>query len=878
MHAKFLGASIAAVALAAAPACAFASAAKPAAAAEFRELLPTDVAPIAYSIAVEPDFAAKTFKGEAKLSFAVSKKTNRVVVNALELDIASATLDGKTPAKIEYDERMQRVAFVFDKPLAKGAHSIDVAYSGKLNDAAVGLFISRYPTEDGEKVAMASQMEPGDARRVAPMWDEPARKAVWETAIIAPEGMLAVGNGKVVSVDPAPGGKQRFTFEKTPSMSSYLLFFGAGEFDRITDTAEGVELGIVARKGVAENGRYALDESKRMVAYYNDYFGVDYPMPKLDQIAVPGAGGFGAMENWGAILYFEPYLILDPATATSSDKQNVFGIVAHEIAHQWFGNIVTMAWWDDLWLNEGYASWMATKIEDDLHPQWNPWLKSAFSREGAMSQDAVISTHPIVTPVKNAQEATLSFDAITYLKGEAVIRMIEAFVGEDDFREGVRAYMKKHAYGNARTEDLWAALEAASDAPVIGIAKDFTTQGGVPMLAVDEIACQNGKSVVTLRQSRFGADEASRAEARNWRVPATAVVAGSKEVVRATISGSQKQTMTLNGCGPVKLNAGESGYYRTLYADAAFAPLLGAYEGMDAADQIGLLNDAYALAATGYAKFPRFLDLAARTPASADPLIIESIAGKFAALNRYYDGLPGQEKFQAFARSWTTQAFASVGWDAKPGESDNYKSMRTTLIAALSELGDTGVIAEARKRYAAYERNPASLGPDLVKTVVAIVAANADQATFDRMLAKARAAKSPVEQRLYYQSLSAVKDKSVATKAIDAFLAPETNPQLAPRLFRALSGQHPKLVWDYYRANNARIDAMLDPLETLEFGPSIAAQSSDESTIGELEAFAKEKLPEGAATGVARASDRIKVRAATRSRLGDIDAWLSSRS
>jgi aminopeptidase N len=737
--------------------------------------------------------------------------------------------------------------------------------------------VSRYPTEEGEKLAMASQFEPGDARRAAPMWDEPALKAVWRTSIVAPEGMLAIGNGPV-TVEKLDSGKVKHVFAPTPAMSSYLLFFGLGEFDRIADTAEGVELGIVTRKGAVESGRYALNESKTMMAYYNDYFGVDYPMPKLDQIAVPGAGGFGAMENWGAILYFEPVLLLDPATATPNDRANVFGTVAHEIAHQWFGNIVTMNWWDDLWLNEGYASWMATKIEDDLHPDWKPWLKSAFSREGAMQQDGVISTHPIVTPVKNAQEATLSFDAITYLKGEAVIRMIEAFVGEEDFRDGVRAYMKKHAYGNAKTEDLWAALEAASEAPVVGIARDFTTQGGVPMIVVDGVACKDGKSVVTLSQSRFGADEASRNEARTWRVPTTAIVAGSTDVVRATISGAAKQTMTLNGCGAVKLNAGESGYYRTLYADSAFAPLLSVYEQMDAGDQIGLLNDSYALAATGYSKFPRFLELAQRTPANADPLIIDSIAGKFAALSNYYDGLPGKAKFDAFARGWVSQAFASVGWDARDGESENYKSMRTALIGTLYELGDPKILAEARKRYAAWERDPKSLSPDLLKTVVAIVASSADQKTFDKMLARARTSKSPVEQRIFYQALANVKDKAVAAKAIEAFLAPETNPQLAPRLFRGLSGRHPKMIWDYYRANNERIDAMIDPLEVLEFGPSIASQSSDPATIGELEAFAKEKLPEGSAQGVARATDRIKVRAATKARLGDIDAWLSAGS
>lgn len=842
--------------------------------------LPGDAAPTSYDILIVPDIGAQTFLGKATLNFDVKKKTKRIVVNSLNLAIESATLDGSTPARIVIDEKRQEAAFEFPKPLKTGAHKIDVRYSGKINDQAAGLFVSKFPTASGEASMLATQFEPGDARRLAPIWDEPEFKAVFNLSAILPEGMEAVSNSPIEAQSVAGEGKVRIDFAPSPKMSSYLQFFGAGDFDTIGLDAHGVRMNIVSRAGEAEKGRYALKATEEVVGYYNDYFGTPYPLPKLDEIALPGAGGFGAMENWGAILYFEPVLLFDPETGTPADKQRIYGVVAHEVAHQWFGDLVTMKWWDDLWLNEGFASWMATKVTDKFNPEWKPWLQSSFGREFAMSEDSLSSTHPIVQTVHNVEEATLAFDAITYQKGEAVIRMIEAFIGEESFRDGVRAYMKKHAYGNTVTGDLWRELEAASDLPVTEIARDFTLQPGVPLIIVDDISCDaGGRSQVTLRQSRFGADDPSKTNLLNWRVPVTATIAGGGAVSHAAISGPDAQKMTVEGCGAVKVNAEETGYFRTLYADKPFSELADAFDRLGAADQLGLINDAYALGASGDASLTRFATLVEKTTPTAEPIALAVVASDLSRLNRYFEGGPDEAAYTRFARAKIAPMLADLGWTPKAGEADNVTNLRNQIIGSLVTFDDATAIAEVRKRYAAYQKTPASLHPAMVRTIVGNVARKADRKTFDDMLAKAHNAKNPVEQRLYYFALTGVEDEALARIAIAEFLSEKTPAQFRARLFAALAGEHPRMIWDYYRKNFEAIDANLDALERIEYGPRIASASLDEGAADELAAFAAEHLPESAKSAVDGAVSRIRFAARIkRDRIPELAAWLKARS
>jgi aminopeptidase N len=337
------------------------------------------------------------------------------------------------------------------------------------------------------------------------MWDQPDRRAVFALTVTAPAGQSAYSNMPAAQTTQLADGRTRVRFQDTPSMASYLLFFAIGDLERIHMDVDGIDVGIVARRGLAEQGRYALEATRDVLRYYTDYFGIRYPLPKLDFIATPGAGSFGAMEHWGAILAFDQYVLLNE-NSSEHDRRDVFDTVAHEVAHQWFGNLVTMRWWDDLWLNEGFAQWMSAKAMDHFHSDWQPWLAQLSNGAAlAMSIDARTGTHPVVQEIDTLEEANLAFDDITYNKGLAVIRMIEAYVGPDDFRDGVRAYLNAHLYSNTVSNDLWSAVQTASGEPVLDIAHSFTTQVGYPVLTTNfaPASSHNPDSRILVQQRRF---------------------------------------------------------------------------------------------------------------------------------------------------------------------------------------------------------------------------------------------------------------------------------------------------------------------------------------------------------------------------------------
>ena len=363
---------------------------------------------------------------------------------------------------------------------------------------------------------IATQLEPADARRIFPCWDEPAFKASFELAVTVPQAFTAVGNMPVTREEAAGPGAKRVSFAPTPRMSSYLFVLAAGEFERLTEEADGVTVSVVTTLGKREQGRFALESAIRLLHYFNDYFGVKYPLPKLDLIGIPG-GFSGAMENWGGITFCESLLLFDPATSAPAARRRIFGIIAHEIAHQWFGDLVTMGWWDNIWLNEGFASWMQTKASEHFFPQWQSWLNGSDRKQGAMNVDARRTSHPIQRTVTNELEASAAFDSITYSKGQALIRMLEDYLGEDVFRAGIRRYMRDHAFGNTTTADLWRALETASGQPIASIAAAYTEQAGLP-LVLAEAVCRDGEQRIVLRQERFTLRDPDAAPHR-WQVP-----------------------------------------------------------------------------------------------------------------------------------------------------------------------------------------------------------------------------------------------------------------------------------------------------------------------------------------------------------------------
>jgi len=455
--------------------------------------LPRGVRPTHYDVAIVPDAAKLQFNGKVTVAIDVLQPTSSITLNAMNMTFSKVTLAsaaGNTASaipKVTIDEKAQTATFTFDKAIAPGSYQLAMEYTGKIETQANGLFAIDYENKAGKQRALFTQFESADARRFIPSWDEPAFKATFDLTVTVPSALMAISNMPTAQRTDLGDGRARVRFAQSPKMSTYLLFFGLGDFDRATATVDGTEVGVVTQKGSTAQAAFALESAQAILHEYNTYFDTPYPLPKLDNIASPGSSeSFSAMENWGAIYTFEYVLLLDPTISTASDRQGVFDVQAHEMAHQWFGDLVTMKWWDDIWLNEGFASWMQGRTTAKLHPEWNTALDAVNVREAAMNRDAMVTTHPIVQHSDTVEEASEAFDAISYSKGEAVINMLEAYVGADAWRDGVRRYIKAHAYGNTVTNDLWREVEVTAGKPITDIAHEFTLQPGIPLIRVEQ--------------------------------------------------------------------------------------------------------------------------------------------------------------------------------------------------------------------------------------------------------------------------------------------------------------------------------------------------------------------------------------------------------
>jgi aminopeptidase N len=831
--------------------------------------------PLRYEIAITPDVEAATFAGEARITIESEEALPAVTMNALGLTVSRATIDNASVA-VAADETAQTLTLTPRRPLRAGRHTIRITYTGVIQDEAYGLFRVTYQDNGQTKHAIATQFEPGDARRFAPMWDQPNRRAVFALTVTAPADQMAVSNMPVARTQRVSGGLTRTTFADTPSMPSYLLFLTVGDFERIATNVDGVELGVVVRRGQTHRAHEALRAGEQSLRYYTDYFGIRYPLPKLDMIGVPGAGGFGAMENWGAILYFDQYLLVDDNLSSAAERQTVFGIVAHEIAHQWFGDLVTMAWWDDLWLNEGFASWMAAKATEAVHPDWQPWMSQLIDGTStAMALDARTGTHPIVQTVNTIDEANLAFDTITYEKGLAVIRMLEAYVGEEDFRRGVRDYLNAHLYGNAQTEDLWRAIQAASGQPVLEIARSFTRQPGFPVIAATGADCRRGaaSTEIRLNQRRFAMDEASRTQER-WPVPVVARRLGH-EPVRAVLPLEAETTLDVGpACGPYLVNAGQSGFFRVLYDRANLNRLTADFANLSGEDQLGLLLDYWAFGRSGDAPFTNYLDFVNALPADADPLIVIDTAGSMVALAQYAEERPSRDMVRAYGRRVLRPYLDRVGWEPHADEPSNDALMRATLITSLGALGDEAVIAEAQRRVRLAQSDPAALPAAIRSAVLGVYAQNASLEDYEALLDQIRQAGDFVEQRRLWLRLASAKDNSLAERTLQMLLTDEAPRQLRPQVLQGVAGAHPRLAWDFLVQHRQEIEDLLDPLQRLEYPPGIASRSADPAIAQELREYARD-FPEGARPTVDAAAAQIELKAQTiRERMPAVESWI----
>lgn len=839
--------------------------------------LPKTVVPSAYDIDLVTDMKKLTLSGRETIAVDVTSTTDSLTLNQAGLKISSATIDG-APATVTTDETAQTLTLRAAAPLSTGTHRIEITYTGPILQTPNGIYYDDYRAPSGAKKRMlVTQFEVADARRMFPCWDEPAFKATFRLTVTLPKDWVPLGNMPVESTTPASSTTQRVTFAVTPRMSSYLVALVAGELTATHDQAGPTRISTWAPPGDEKATEYATHAATEILPYYNEYFGTAYPLPKLDLIAIPGNYEAGAMENWGAITFIDEALLYDPAHSSPATKELVYLVVAHEMAHQWSGDLVTMAWWDNIWLNEGFATWMETKALDHFNPTWQVWPREHSGRETAMAQDALSTTHPIQQPIRDVSEAGRAFDRISYQKGEQVIRMVETWLGPDTFRDGMRAYMKAHAYSNATSADLWNALSAVSHQDVGAVARTFTEQPGIPLVHVTR-QCKGGHTVLGLTQSRFTIHDPNAA-ALHWRIP---VVAGGPGVAAQKVVLTASATLRFAGCDtPLKVNLGENAYYRTQYDAAGLAALKSNFARLDATDRVNLLGDQFALFQAGKAPLADYLDLVSHLSEQGETSLAvwEDTLANLQTLDRLEIDAPARPAFRIFVRNLLAPQLQRLGWDPKPDESFLDTLLRPQIINTLGLMDDPAVAAEAARRFAAWRKNPASLAPSLVGPVMQTVGLHADAKTWNVLANVVRTAPDTEQKRRFYAALAQSPDPALIHKAVKlAYDGAIPNGRIVHALATLARGSgNADLVWKDVVASQDAIHTRLTPQSREDLLPTVASASFNPQVAEEMLAAPASKASSGARIAAERGAEKIAANVEVRLRAQpEIAQWLSA--
>ena len=751
-------------------------------------------------------------------------------------------------------------------------------YSGKINRQANGLFALDYTDVDGKPArALFTQFEAPDARRFVPSWDEPDYRATFDLTVRLPANQLAVSNMPEASSKAIGGGMKEVRFARSPEMSTYLLFLATGDLERISKKVGDREVGIVASRGNVEKARYALDSEAQILPYFDDYFGTPYPLPKLDNVAGPGQSQFfGAMENWGAIFSFEKLLLLDPAISSertvrrsSPSKRMKWPTNGSAISSPCRGGTICGS-------TKGSPAGWPTRPPSISTPIGAPTSTQVEDRETAMALDSFAATHPIVQSIRTVEQINQAFDDITYKKGQSVIAMLEGFAGADVWRSGIRSYIAKHAYQNTQTEDLWRAMEQAGAVGMVAVARDFTTQPGIPLITVGPVRCANGISTATVRQAQFSLDRRAAVAAKplTWRVPIRASAGGAVSDPVLTQNGTAE--ITAAGCGPMIINPGQIGYYRVLYPQRDLAALARTFPALPAVDQYGLLGDQMALSRAGYQPMAAGLDILAAVPANASAKVVAEALTKWTAL---YDGLAGDPASQAAIGKLALERFgprlALLGFAPRAGEPALDASLRPTLIENLGYLGSPEVKAEGKRLLAALSSNPDAIPGSLKATWLGVLGRNADAATWDSLHTLARNAKGTVERITLYDALGKARDEALARRALDLALSSEPGPTVSPGIISAVATEHPKLAIDYVVARLKQFEPLIDLSARSRFIARMVQDSGDEEVARTLDAYAKANVAESDRRPVDEALGKIRWRAESKPRIAQRDGGLA---
>ncbi len=843
--------------------------------------LPKNVVPQDYDIAVVPDIKALSIAGTESVKLDFRKATIAIQFNSLNEKLGNVTLDGGPVKKVVSDDTAQLTTVTLEKPAKVGKHTLRFTYTGVIETGPQGLFLQPFVKPGGEKDQLLStQFEATDARRMFPCWDEPAFRATYTLTVTVPSEWKVIGNMPVKrSVNH--GANTTTTFQRSPKMPSYLVEFSAGDLARITDRVGKTEIGVWTVRGQEASGSNALANAKLILADYNQYFGQTFPLPKLDLIAVPG-GFTGAMENWGAITFNDQRLLIT-AAGTLEKKQGVFSVQAHEMAHQWNGDLVTMSWWDDIWLNESFASWRAAKETDLRHPNWKWWEGEDASKENAMAADGQPNSHAIEVHVTDELQAASSFDSdITYDKGQAVLRMIEAYLGPDTFRNGVRAYLRAHAYSNATSADLWNGLSKASGRDVGATVSGWTEQPGFPVVSVTASRDADGNRTITLSQKRFLLQGENRTNS-HWSVPLQ-IRSGASAAPQSVLLTQDGQTVRAGRWDePLSVNAGAIGYYRVLYDEPTLQINTRAFGTLPDGDRIALLDDQWALVQSGAQKLPTYLALASSMGSGLDEREWTQVAKSLVEIEYYERGTPGHDAFCAYACKILKPVAERLGWDARASETPGIQIVRRTVLGDLGECGDEQVISEARKRFAAFLKDRSTISPDDQGMILGIVAQNADASTFEHLHAVAKSGRDETELRRFYARLMLVRDPNLAEQAVQIALSDEIPAQAGAfrlSLISDVADWHPLLGWITFTQHN---EMLLKPLSN--FAPQIMAEFAPRHLwnavpLDQMEAWLKAHLPAEMAPEIARRMDTARFQVNLKKALvpamdGYLEVWLN---
>lgn len=766
--------------------------------------LPRHSKPVRYVLRLAPDLELATFSGEEVLELDVLESTSVIVMNACDLEIERATIAVGAPstgesqatpveATISFDREQERVSFTFSSPFPPGRYEFRCTFRGVLNDKLCGFYKSTFVDEDGIGQTIATtQFEETDARKAFPCFDEPDRKAIFDVTLDVASGMTALSNGPELSRVDLGDGTERVHFGETIPMSTYLVAFIVGplEATAVVDV-DGVALRVFTVPGRTSLAGLALEIGAHSLRFFSDYFEIGYPGSKLDLVALPDFAS-GAMENLGCVTFREATLLADPENASRGEVEMLVEVVAHEIAHMWFGDLVTMNWWNGIWLNEAFATFMALQCQDDFRPSWNSFGSFSRSKAGAFYEDALHATRPIEFPVRHPEEAAAMFDVLTYEKGASILWMIEQFLGRDRFRAGIRNYLRAHLYGSTETSDLWDALEGeAGSLPIRNIMNTWIFQGGFPAVSIQ---LDNGESgaAIALRQEPFsylpGSEQKVSAIGSNWLIPIIAASIGLPNETTRIILGSETEIVPTNGT-PLVINSGGSGFYRVHYDDVIYATLSSRLADLTEIERFNLTSDTWAFILAGRSALSRICDLGKLLRDDLDPYIWSILIGAFGLMNSL---VPTKRRgeFESFAKEQLRPLFDQIGWTPNTGDNEQTPLLRAALVSSLGiVLEDENVIKHCRDLFGADLSGLATVDGDLAASVLGVVASHADEYTFDLLVERYRNPRDPNDQLRHLGALAKLGDNDLAARVHQMCLG-EIRSQNAPYVIRAMLLNH----------------------------------------------------------------------------------------